>query len=206
MHQPAEKLERQIEPVDFFGIDGEAEVERLGLAGEIDDAGKQFSHDPGFLLLLIARMQSRQFDRDRWFAEYAIGTRRSGARANHGERIFIGGEIAARIFRREGSLAQHVEGEPVILRLEGLGYVERLLDGAAKHELLAHDAHRMLHRIADEGLSRARDETLEVAANIGRGALAKLNETPGEHQAPGGSIDEQRFRLADMALPLLSAD
>ena len=79
---------------------------------------------------------------------------------------------------------------------------EGLLDGAAKHELLAHDAHRLPHGLANDRLAGSLHKTLRIAADVGLGVAAEFDKAPGKHQAPGRSIHKQRFGLPDMAFPV----
>ena len=151
-------------------------------------------------------MECRELHRDRRLAEHAVGPCRHAARADRRERILIGRDIAICVVRGESGLAQHVEGEAVAFRFERLRDVERFRDRAAEHELLAHDAHRMLHGIADEGLARARHEPLQIAADIGCRVVAERDEAAGEHQSPGRGIDEKRIRTGRHGAPMLAAD
>ena len=52
---------------------------------------------------------------------------------------------------------EHVVGEPIATRLERLGPLERFVDRASQHELVAEDADRMPHGLADHGLARTGD-------------------------------------------------
>ncbi len=120
------------------------------------------------------------------------------------DRLLVIGEVAARIGLGGGGLAQHVEGIAEALRLHAAGVRQRLRDGLAGDELLAHHPHGDVDALADQGFAAAADEAGEGAGQAGfaggRGQLA------GEHQAPGGGVDEERGALADMGVPVAMAD
>ena len=202
LRQPAEEFERQVEPVHLLRIDGEAHIQRLGLHSKIGHARQKLRHHAGLLLFLIARVKGGELHRDR-------GTREDVSPPGPGpqrlQRIAIGGEVAPGILHGEGGFAQHVIGEAVALRFQRCGDRHRLVNRPPQHELFAHDAHGLLHGIADDGLARARHQLLEVGAHIAQRHFSKVHEAPRQHQPPGGSIDEERVGLAKMAFPILAA-
>ena len=79
------------------------------------------------------------------------------ARRKRGDGRAIGVEIAGGIGRGERRLAEHVEGVAIALVGAAQRIVERLLHGAPHHELVAHDAHRLAHGGAHDGLAHAAD-------------------------------------------------
>ena len=144
-------------------------LSRLRERGEVLEARQQFGQHARFLLDVIARMQRRELHRDRRPRKNVVAGRRRG---HIFDRLHIGGVIALGIGGGVGGLAQHVEGEAIAFRLERPRHVQGFIDGAAEHELPAHDAHRLFHGIADEGLARARHQALEIAADVGLGIAA----------------------------------
>ena len=108
------------------------------------------------------------------------------------------------ILHGESSLAQHIVGEAVAFIFQWSGDGQRLVDRSPKHELLAHDAHGLFHGIADNRLAGARHQLLEIAPDIAACDPPQIDETPGQHQSPGGRVDEQRFRLPQVPLPVLA--
>ena len=77
-------------------------------------------------------------------------------------------------------------------------------DRAPHDELAAENAHRLHHRLADHRLAGARQQAAQHLppwrSVIGGDQMA------GEHQRPGGCIDEHRARLAQMRIPSGAAD
>ena len=79
--------------------------------------------------------------------------------------------------------------------------LERLVDRAPHDELAAEDAHRRGHRLAHHRLARAGDEAAQGGAQIVRLGL-RMQQPAGQHQRPGRGVDEERFRVAEMARPI----
>ena len=100
-------IERQFQPVRFFGIYREIQVVGPGLPGEIDQARDQFIHHPRAAHGLEARMQCRELDRDTG----PVGQRTIvGRAADRLDRACIGIEIARGVLGGAGAFAKHVEG------------------------------------------------------------------------------------------------
>src|SRR3546814_6263694 len=76
-------------------------------------------------------------------------------------------EIACGIGGGLRPLAQHVEGMPEALRLEGGGMLQALFYRTAHDELAAHQMHGRAHRAADHRFAEPRHHVLENA-EIGR--------------------------------------
>jgi hypothetical protein len=113
------------------------------------------------------------------------------------DRIFVRGEITARVFKGACGFAEHVEagGEAPVL---ALGHSrDGFVDGAAHDEDFAHHPHRRAHRLAHERLAGAGEEALQGARLLG---LA--DQGAADHQAPGGRIYQGGVRLALMRLPI----
>ena len=62
--QRFEQVERDVQPVYFFGVDVEANVVVPGQFGQLQHARKKFVHHALVLGATVARMQGRQLDRD----------------------------------------------------------------------------------------------------------------------------------------------
>ena len=195
--QRLQKIEREIEPVGFLGVDVEADVIRFGERRERLHARQKFVHHAGALDALIARMERRKLDRDsRSFVDAA--TVRGPADGADGAFVFV--EIARRVLSRGRRFAEHVIGEGESARLALTGVSDRLLDRAAGDELLAHEAHGDVDAGADDRLAAARDE---AGQRGGEALLAgRRHQFSSQHQAPGGGVDEQRWAHAEMRAPV----
>ena len=192
-----EEVERQVEPVGLLGVDVEADVVGFRERGEMLDARQEFAHHARALDALVARMQRRELDRDAGpLVDAALV--RGVADGVHGALVF--GEIARRVLGGRRRLAQHVVGEGEAARLALAARVDRLLDGAAGDELLAHEAHGDVDALADDRLAAARDEPGQRGAQ--RLLAGRRHQPPGQHQAPGRGVDEQRRAVADMGAPV----
>ena len=181
-------VQRQVEPLALLGVDGEADALRLGERGEHDDLRHQLGQHAGALVELVARMQRRQFHRDRRRGKHV---RIGAARADGQDRQAIGLEVARCIGGREGALAQHVEGIAVGRVLALARAFQRLADAAAHHELMAHDAHRLAHGQADRRLADPADQAAECATDITPGLVCQVHQAAGQHQAPGRGVDQR---------------
>ena len=96
--QRLEHVERDLEAVDFLGIDGEVDVGARRLVGELPHAGDEFAHDAVALQRLVARVQRAQLDRDPVVRlDRAVGPRARGDRL---DRVAIAREIALRVAAR----------------------------------------------------------------------------------------------------------
>ena len=195
--QRLEKIEREIEPVGFLGVDVEADVIRFGERRERLHARQKFVHHARALDALIARMERRKLDGDsRSLVDAA--TMRGSSDGVNGAFVFV--EIARRVLRCRRRFAEHVVGERKSARLALTGVADRLLDRAAGHELLAHEAHGDVDAGPDDRLAAARDE----AGQRRRETLlaGRRHQLSGQHQAPGGRVDEQRGAHAEMRAPV----
>ena len=118
------------------------------------------------------------------------------------DRVAVGLQIAVRIGLGQRGLAEHVEGIAVG-RVGALARArQRLADRAAHDELVAHDPHRLAHRQPDHRLADAADQALERVVDVALGVVRQVDQMPGQHQAPGGGVDQHRVRLAHVLLPV----
>ena len=149
-------------------------------------------------------MQRRELDRDAGPLVDSRRARRCRQLADGVDGVLVVGEVAAGLAAGDRGLAQHVVGVAEAPRLPGAAVVDRLLDGLAGDELLAHQAHRDVDAAADQRLAAARDQARQrrrqAALARGRGQPAR------HHQAPGRGVDEQRGALAEMRAPVAAAD
>ncbi len=203
-----EQAKREIEAVLLLGIDGEADPLLARRHGQRDDARQQLGGKLRLLARIEAGVDGRELHRDAGprHQRVAVSRRRSRRRTDRRDRRAIAVEIARSVGGRLGPLAQHVEGEAVALRLVGLGAVERFLDRAPQHEVVAEDAHGLAQRLADDGLAGAGDEPLQRCGGPGALVLAQPDDAPRQHQAEGRSIDEPAVGGAQVLLPAPLAD
>ena len=144
---------------------------------------------------LIARRQGRQLDRD------AVADLRPlplGGLADGGDRVGVDLLIALGVGGGAGALAQHVEAAQPALAVRPL---QRRLDGAADHELLAHDAHGGGHGLADHRLAQPPGDAVQEARQVGLGLFVDVDQLAGQHQPPGRGVDEQAVGLAQVDWP-----
>jgi hypothetical protein len=93
----------------------------------------------------------------------------------------------------------------IAVSLGGFGAVERLVDCAAHDELPTENTHCGEHRLAHHRLARARDEAVQHMTEIAVAGVVSQHP-PGQHQGPGRGVNEDRIRMAEMALPIGGGD
>ena len=135
---------------------------------------------------LVARMQRRELDRN---ARIGADIRAVAAAVQRRDGIGIGAQVAQRIGFRARRLAQHVVGIEIALRGHIAAAAHRLVDGAAKHELLAHLAHRRRHSATDNRLAQAPHHRAQRADDS---VIGVVQHAAGQHQRPGRCVDEDR--------------
>jgi len=195
--QRLEDVEREIQPVHLLGVEVEADVVGARERGQVLEARQKLGHDAGALDALEARMQRRQLDRH---AGPLVDAALAGGPADGVHGALVLPEIALGVGGRGRGLSQHVVGEGEAARLALTGGVDRLLDRPAGDELLAHEAHGDVDAGADDGLAAAGDQPGQRRAH---GLLARRgDELAGEHETPGGGVDEHRRAGADVGAPV----
>ncbi|KFB71303.1 MAG: hypothetical protein AW09_003560 [Candidatus Accumulibacter phosphatis] len=197
-----DQVERHFQTIDFFGVDREADVARLGTEREFLDDRPQFVANATLVGDFVTRMQRRELDRDRRrFVCRAAG----GGVANRPDRRAVGLEVTQRVGAAARRFSEHVVGVAVAGLFGVAGALQRFMDVAAHHELLAENAHGGDHRLPDHRFAGARDDALEGAAQIAV-LVVEIDDAAGEHQRPGAGIDESTVRGAEPLLPLGTAD
>ena len=152
---------------------------------------------------VVAWMDRGELDRDRRCIEHVFPRATLAERAN---RIAVGLHIALGIGLGQRGFAEHVVGIAVG-RVGLLGRaILSFLDCAAHDELMAHDAHGLAHGQTDHRFAGTTNQATQGADEVGTRFLGQLDELAGQHQAPGGSIHEQRLTGADMLLPVCFAE
>ena len=201
MAQAFEQIERNVEPVGFFGIDVQADVVLACQLGQAQHLRVQLVHYALPLRAAVAWVQGRELDRDARPLINAPPVRRL---ADGVDRLLIRSVIAQRIFAGECGLAQHVVGiaEALALHLAGVG--QRFTNGFARDELLAHHAHGHIDTLADQGFTALADQAPQRSREMA--FAVRGDQLASQQQAPGGGVDEERGALAQVGLPLAAAD
>ena len=168
--------------------------------GERDQPRQQLRHDAIFLQPGVAGMQGGQFDGN----ARAVLNAAPGAGGTDGlDRMLVVAIVPGRVVGCDRRFAQHVIRIAEALCLQPAGGVQRFLDRAAGHELLAHHAHRHVNAAADERLATPGNKAREG----GRQPLgARRSQSAGHDQAPGGGVHKQGWRVAKVLAPIATAD
>jgi hypothetical protein len=111
-------------------------------------------------------------------------------------------EIARGVGAGQRRLAEHVEGVQIGALLAGARALQCFADAAAHDELAAHHAHRAAHRHADHRLAAVAEQALPDRAEIAGLIERRAHDAPGQHQAPGRCVDEQRVAGAKVLVPV----
>jgi len=157
--QRVEDVERKLQPVHLFGVDGEVDARQRGLFAQRPHAGHQFGHHTLVLSVLVARVQGAELDADAVVAALvALGLGGDGR-----DGLLVAVKVALGVFRRAGAFAQHVIAESqarqrprsAAARVAApRGGVFRLGAARRRHVLagLSGGFHRALYRLAQHEL------------------------------------------------------
>ncbi|MNU47300.1 hypothetical protein D3C71_361850 [compost metagenome] len=198
-------VQRQFQAIGLFGVDGTADAVALGQLRQFQYARYQVLQHARALGVLVARVQRRQLDRDaRRVVDVAIGAAatRLVVTADGVDRTTVVFQVAQGVLHGQRAFAQHVERVAVAGAVALVRACQRFADGAAHDELVAHDLHRLAHGQAYHRLTDAADQTLERAGRIGAGGVVHLHQLAGQHQAPGGGVDQHRVAAAQVLFPV----
>ena len=130
----------------------------------------------------------------------------AGVLGDGADRLGIGREVAPGVGLGLGRLAQHVERIAIALGGHVLAALDRLVDGPAEHELLAHDLHGLGHGGPHHRLADPLDHVAQGGHHLGLGLFAVAEDPAGQHERPGRGVDQQGFRLAAVLGPVGAAD
>ncbi len=171
------------------------------LLGEFEQARAKFPQHPFPLQRLVAGMQRRELDGDAGCFD------RGGFRIGFGHRpdgVAVRLGVPGGIFVGAGALAEHVErGQAGAVRaLPRQGF----FDGSSLHEFTAHDAHRPRHGGPGNRLAYPSGQAVDPAAHVAGQVVRQADDVAGEHQGPGGGVQEYGVGLPDVLRPVCRAD
>ena len=198
--QSVQDLQRDHQPVRLLGVEGQIDVARRRQHGQAKDAGIEILEHPRRLASFIARRERRELDRD---PMAAFRARAPGGSSDNTDGVGVGGLIALGVGIGSCALPQHVEGTDEAVRVRP---ADGSRDGGAQHELFAHDPHRRTDRAANHRLAQAAGQPANEAGEIRAGLVVRIDQPPGQHQAPGRGVDQQGVRAAGMAGPVGGGD
>ena len=199
--QRFQQVERQFQPITFFGVDVQADVVPLRQPRQQGQPRAQLGHYPPDLGTAVARVQRRQLDRDaRAFVDATPGR----GLADGVDGLLVGRQVARRVGRGQRGLAQHVVRVAEAGGLARPGVGQRLGDGLAGDELLAHHAQGHVNALAHQRLAAAADEAAQRRAQA-RVAVAG-HQPASQQQTPGGGVDKQRGAAPQVLVPVAVAD
>lgn len=159
-----EDVQRQLQPVDLLGVDGQVQVGRGGAFDQRPDTRQQRLEDTLALRVLVAREQRRELDRDAVALHRRARTARRGVGRDRVDRVQITRLVALGVGFGARALAQHVVAEAqhgLQLALRR-GFLHRFVDVAAEHELAPQQLERP-HGGGDDG---ARPQALQQAGGL----------------------------------------
>ena len=146
-------------------------------------------------------MQGGKLDRDAWpFINAAtVGRFTDGV-----DRLLVRDHIGLRVGGGQRRFAQHIVGvaEAFIFQLAGVR--QRFGNGFPGDELLAHQAHRHVHALADQRLAALADDAVQGTGEVG--FVMGRDQLAGKQQTPGGGVNEQGRTAANVGVPVAVAD
>ena len=191
------QLQGQLQAVGFLGVDGNPHIQGAGTGGQLQHIGEQLGQHALALGHLITWVQRGELDRDR--RPRPRTDLRLLAHGVDGQAVV--GHVLLGVGLGQRGFAEHVEGIAVALLPLRPAIFQRLADVAAKHELLAHQLHGLVHRRANHRLAGALDQPADDILRRAIGVF-RIDHLAGQHQAPGGKVDQHVVALAEVAFPL----
>ena len=116
--------------------------------------------------------------------------------------LAVGVEVSLCIRGGARGFAQHVVGIGIAPALLGAGGLEAGVDVLGQHKLASQDFHRPGERGAYHRFAAAGQEATEIIADMRRLRPVQRHYLAGQHQAPGGYIDEQGFAVTEVGAPV----
>ena len=196
-----QQIEGDLQTVRLFGVDVDADVILARQQGQGLQARVEFFHHPVVLRAAVARVQGGKLDRDAW---PFINTATVGRFTDGVDRLLVRDHVGLRVGGGQRRFTQHIVGvaEAFIFQLAGVR--QRFGNGFPGDELLAHQAHRHVHALADQRLAALADDAVQGARQVG--FVMGGDQLAGEQQAPGGGVNEQGRAAANVGVPVAVAD
>ncbi|MEZ5597589.1 MAG: hypothetical protein R3E84_14580 [Pseudomonadales bacterium] len=194
--QGIQNVQRQILPIHLLGVDVQANAGVRRQFGQGTDARQEGNGQVLSLQRLVARTQCGELD-----GYTGTPVHRSAAvPAQRHNGVRVRQLVAARIIRGPRRFAQHVVGERVASSLFVTGARQGFLDRLAHYELSAHFTHGLHDGKAHDRFADAPKQGTQRATDTV--CVARVQHAAGQHQRPGGSIHEKRFRVAFVCVPV----
>ncbi len=196
-----QQIEGDLQTVGLFGVDVNADIILARQQGQGLQARVELFHYPIVLRAAVARVQGGELNGD---ARAFINTATVGRFTNGVDRLLVRNHVGLRVGGGQRRFAQHVVGvaETFIFQLAGVR--QRFGNGFSGDELLAHQAHRHVHALADQRLAALADDAVQGAGQAG--FVMGRDQLAGKQQAPGRGVDEQRRAAANVRMPVAVAD
>lgn len=196
-----QQIEGDLQAIGLFGVDVDADIVLARQQGQRFQTRVKLFHHPVILRAAVARVQRGELNGD---ARPFINAAAVGGFADGVDRLLIRDHIGLSVGGGQRRFAEHIVGvaEPFFFQLAGVS--QRFGDGFAGDELLAHQAHRHIHALADQRFAALTDDAVQGAGEAG--LVMGRHQFPGKQQPPGGGVDEQRRAAADVRLPVAVAD
>ena len=146
-------------------------------------------------------MQRRQLHRD---ARPFVDTASARRLADGVDGLLVVAQIAGRVRFGQRRFAEHVVGVAEAADFQAAAVGQRLGNGLAEDELLAHQPHGDVQAATDHRLAAAGDQAGQRGGQAGLAGGG--GQSAGQQQAPGGGVHEHRPAAAQMAVPVGAAD
>lgn len=189
-----EQVQRQLEAVHLLGIDADGHILVAGQTHQPHQPLAHLAEHPLAVGHVIARMERRELDGDGGgraaVADPLVAHRLDG--------VAVIGQILVGILHGQRRFTQHVVGVGVAQLAGFAARLECLLHVAPQHELLAHDLHGGVHGGAHHRLPQLVDHAPQQVGRVAVELLVELDDLAGQHQPPGGGVDQSRVALAEM--------
>ena len=146
-------------------------------------------------------MKGGKLNRD---ARAFINTAAVGRFTDGVDRLLVRDHVGLRVGGGQRRFTQHVVGVAEAFVFQLAGVRQRFGNGFPGDELLAHQAHRHVHALADQRLAALADDAVQGARQVG--FVMGGDQLAGEQQAPGGGVNEQGRAAANVGVPVAVAD
>ena len=196
-HQRLHQIQRQLQAVGFFGVDIDADIVFFAQQIQLFQARQQFAHDASVLGAGIARVDGGKFDGNAVAFVHALPR---GIFADGVDGLHIIVVVAVGIGLGVGGFAQHIERITVAHFFAFLAVLQGFFDGLSGYELLAQEAHGVVHAFAYQRLAAFTQQPVQRRTQT---LLAGLGgQFAGNQQPPRGGVDKQRRAVVKVFFPV----